>query len=335
MKSPISIVFIALVSVVIGPFAWAVPAGTILFTQAGASILDPSGMPRPAKKGDIVEAGERVVTPSGAVSQILLSDGSLVGMRPGAELKLELSSQPAGRSGQVMTLIQGAVRVIGAELMDPRKPSTLTVQTGLATLKLSAADLESALVKSTDARSAGAPDVGSYSRLLAGTGSIGSGAIVEPLAVRQVSFVGAINLPPVTLASVSPTLFTAMPALTAANLSSLPALAAVGTAPGKMPIAAAPMATTSTLTALAPVGIQAVLAAPAAVASPAASSVASPFVTAATVLPVTTAVVPLQTAIMPAAIMTAITPVATRTSILPAVIKACTNVIINGRMVCI
>jgi hypothetical protein len=97
--------------------------------------------------------------------------------------------------------------VIGSELMDSTKPSGFTLQSGLATLRLQGADLESAVVKPDAAKTSGAPDAGSYNRMLIGTGSIGSGNLLEPLAPRQVSFVGSLNVAPIVVASVSPTMF--------------------------------------------------------------------------------------------------------------------------------
>ncbi|MEY4737786.1 MAG: FecR protein, partial [Pseudomonadota bacterium] len=186
---------------------FAAPAGTLLFAQPGSEIVGNNGLARPAKRGAILEEGERLRTPVGAISQLLLPDGSLVGMRPGSELKLDFPTNASDKAKQMISLLQGSARVIGSELMDATKPSGFTLQSGLATLRLQGADLESAVVKPDASKTSGAPDAGSYNRMLIGTGSIGSGTMLEPLAPRQVSFVGAINVAPVVVASISPTLF--------------------------------------------------------------------------------------------------------------------------------
>jgi hypothetical protein len=185
-------------------------AGTLLFTQTGTQIVDVQGVARAAKRGDILSTGERLVTPSGAISQVKLPDGSLLAMRPGSEVKIDLPPQASPGAAQIISLQQGALRVIGSELMDAKKPSALTLQSGLATMKLTGADLESAFVRPGDAKPSGggSGDSGSYNRLLTGAGSIGNGGRVEPLAARQTSFVGGVNLAPVTLAMASPGLFT-------------------------------------------------------------------------------------------------------------------------------
>ncbi len=198
---------LALASTLIATATFAAPAGTLLFAQPGSEIVGKNGLVRPAKRGAVLEEGERLRTPAGAISQMLLPDGSLVGMRPGSELKLDLPAGASDKGKQIISLLQGSARVIGSELMDATKPSGFTLQSGLATLRLQGADLESAVVKPDAAKTSGAPDAGSYNRMLIGTGSIGSGTLLEPLAPRQVSFVGALNVAPIVVVSISPTLF--------------------------------------------------------------------------------------------------------------------------------
>jgi FecR protein len=261
MRFTLSATF-ALVSTMLAAAAFAAPAGTLLFTQSGAQILDANGVPRPAKRGDVIQEGERVRAPNGGISQLLLPDGSLIGMRPSSEIKLDKPALLTDSSKQLISLTQGAVRVIGSELMDTKKPSAFTFQSGLATLKLQGADLETALVKPDAPKTAGSGDAGSYNRLLIGTGSIGSGTAVEPLAPRQVSFVGAINVAPVLVSSVSPTLFS--PVVAPISTSTLGTLSGARTTTLVEPAPVitsklAPTFTTSTLTApivtaVAPIG---------------------------------------------------------------------------------
>jgi hypothetical protein len=204
------------------PLSWGAPAATLLFTQAGTQIVAENGVVRSARRGDVIQTGERLRTPAGAISQLRLPDGSLIGMRPDSELKIDLPPAVTDGSLQTVSLLQGAARVIGVELMDSKQTSKFTFQSGLATLRLKGADLESAIVKADPGKLSAATDPGSYSRLLTGTGSIGSGALVEPLALRQVSFVGAINVAPTTVTSVSPNLFAApLPVMNTGLLSTI------------------------------------------------------------------------------------------------------------------
>jgi hypothetical protein len=221
--------------------AFAAPAGTLLFSQEGVRIIDASGATRPARQGDTLQTGERLLTPANGITQVKLPDGSLVSVRPGTELKID--PPPAGNpSQQLLTLIQGAVRVIGSELMDnKRKPSAITLQTGQATLQLTGADIESAVIRPDGPRPQGGGDPGTYNRLLFGAGTLRSGTVLEPLALRQVSFVSLASLQPITLSSVSPTLFTSSSALAGALVST-------GTGGTTAPVGGAPLPATSLAT---------------------------------------------------------------------------------------
>lgn len=179
----------------------AAPAGTVLFTQTGSQIVDAAGTPRPAQRGDVLQHGERLLTPEGGISQVLLPDGSILGVRPGSELRFD---PPSGAAPTVVALLRGSVRAIAAELMDSKRPSAMTLMSGQATLQLKGADVETTVVGDAQRN---AVDPGSYSRLLTGSASIGKGSLVEPLNPRQVSFVGPATVAPVTLSSVSPDLF--------------------------------------------------------------------------------------------------------------------------------
>lgn len=230
----------------------ATPAATLLFAQEGTQIVDTSGLARAAKKGDLVHSGERVRTAVGVISQMQLPDGSLIGVRPGSELRLSAPDGP--NPAPMVTLIQGAARLIGAELMDIKKPSNITFQSGVATLRLQGADLESAVVRANNGANPkpGAPGSapGSYQRLLVGTGSIGAGTQMKPLEPRQVNFVGPTATAPMVVA-------TAMPALTLGTRLTTASLgdAVIGsksTLPAPSALAPMPMPTGGTLTAIAP-----------------------------------------------------------------------------------
>ena len=185
----------------LGTCALAAPAGTVLFSQTGSQIVDANGVPRPAQRGDVLQHGEKLRTPSGGISQVLLPDGSILGVRPETELRFD---PPAGNAPTVVSLLQGSVRVIASELMDTKRLSAMTLMSGQATLHLKGGDVETTVVGD---KQRGTMDPGSYSRLITGNASIGKGSLVEPLSPRQVSFVGSANLAPVTLSSVSPDLF--------------------------------------------------------------------------------------------------------------------------------
>jgi hypothetical protein len=212
----------------------AAPAGTVLFAQPGTTILDAQGLSRPAHRGDNLQSGERIVTPANGISQLALPDGSLLGVRAGSELKFEAQTQVGDAGRPVVALMQGAMRVIGSELMDPNRLSSMSLRSGNSVLQMRAADLETAVVPggAAGASSKGAQE-GSYTRLLTGTATVGTGPAVTALAPRQVSFVAPAAVTPVTLTSISPTVFaSSLPALTSASVSGpLTARAPASTSP--------------------------------------------------------------------------------------------------------
>ena len=197
----------ALAAVCVAHSVAAAPAGTLLFTQPGTQIVNSSGTARPAAKGDVLQTGESLLTPAGAISQVLLTDGTLIGMRPASELKIDAGAAGSDGKWSVVNLVNGSARIIGAELMDTKKASNFTLQSGNATVKLKGADMESAVVKADGRSAAGDTAPGSYQRLLVGAGTITNGSQTAALAPKQVSDSGATNTAPVTVAAPSQNLF--------------------------------------------------------------------------------------------------------------------------------
>ncbi len=188
--------------------ALAAPVGTVLFSQAGSQIVGANGVPRAAQRGDVLQHGEKLKTPSGGIAQVLMLDGSILGVRPETELRFD---PPAGNAPTAVSLLQGSVRAIASELMDSKRPSAMTLMSGQATLRLKGGDVESTVV---DEKQRQGVDAGSYSRLITGDASIGKGSVVEPLSPRQVSFVGSTALAPVILTNAAPDVFGSKPTFT-------------------------------------------------------------------------------------------------------------------------
>lgn len=181
--------------------ALADPAGTLLFAQQGTQIISEGGATRSATKGDVLQTGERLVTPAGAISQVVLSDGSLIGVRPESELRLDRAMVGADSRAPVVSLVQGTVRVIGAELMDARKTSSITLKSGVTTVQLKGGDLESAVVRGDGKTATTGVAPGSYQRLLVGSGSVANGNAVGALTPKQVNYVATGNTGPVALSN--------------------------------------------------------------------------------------------------------------------------------------
>jgi hypothetical protein len=221
--------------------AVAEPAGTLLFAPPGVRIVNEAGQARDAKKGDVIQPGERLLTPPNAISQVKLPDGGLVGMRPGAEVKFQTPPPGSPQSQKVLSLVQGAVRVVGGDLAGQIRATPVALQTGQTTLQLKGADAESAIVKPNTQGAA----PGSYTRLQAGSGTLQNGNVAEALPKGQVAFVAPNSPVPTTLTSVVPTIF-------APPQTGLPQLPATGQPSGQARTPGSPspvMRSTSTLTA--------------------------------------------------------------------------------------
>jgi hypothetical protein len=188
---------LTLLSAALSSTVFAAPEATVLFAQPGTMVIDAAGVARSVKRGDVLQSGERLSTPPGGISQLKLLDGSLIGLRADSEVKITPPPPAAVDKGlQVVSLTKGAVRVVGAELMDDKKPSRFTLHSGLATLQVKGADLESSVVAPTSGpRPAGGADAGSYNRMLVGTGSIESDSTKKPLELGTLTFVGHGGLP--------------------------------------------------------------------------------------------------------------------------------------------
>jgi hypothetical protein len=200
----LSPVFIALS--LTSTFALAAPVGTVLFARGDVQIIDVKGKPRPAVRGAELQDGERIVAPPGAASQIKMIDGSLFGVRPDTEFKVELPAQASEKAKQTISLIRGGLRVINADMRDGKKREPITLQTGASVVQLVNGDMESFFVR-PDSKTRGSTETGSYTRLITGTGSVRSGSFVAPLAIQTIAFVPKTDVAPVTTTTVAPTMF--------------------------------------------------------------------------------------------------------------------------------
>lgn len=224
--------------------------GTVLFTAGNVEIVDAAGNARLAKRGDVVQSGERIRSGDNGVAQVRAWDGSFVGVRPTSDVAVQATPGVGGQS--TVALERGAVRLLNSDLNDGRKRAAMALKTASETIMMKAADLESAVVagKSGDGKS-GMPESGSYTRVDKGAATLLTAASSAPveLPLRQVSFVplGGTTLqvatitpsiltstliaPTLTLATVDPvkTTTTLSPTLTTSTLLSSSSLSTLDT----------------------------------------------------------------------------------------------------------
>ena len=187
--------------------AWAAPAGTLLFARGDLQIIDAAGSARVGKAGDLLQPGERVVTRDGAVCQIKLWDGSLVGVRPDTELKFELPEQASARAKHVIAIVKGGLRVVNVDLRDGRARVPVQLMSPTGRVDLTNADAESRVVSPEALQKAGVKDAGLYTRLQAGTGIVRTGTVEVPIALRTVTFTPRLDVAPTVIAAAGTVLF--------------------------------------------------------------------------------------------------------------------------------
>ena len=108
------------------------PAGQILFVSGAVKIVDAKGIERDAKKGDRIGPDEHVVTGAGAIGQIKMPDGGLIGVRPDSDLRFDQPKAGDASGERVVFLSKGAVRIVNVEGGRDR-PLPMLLQTFLPT----------------------------------------------------------------------------------------------------------------------------------------------------------------------------------------------------------
>lgn len=216
--------------------------GTVLFSRGDVVIVDSSGASRPATRGAIVQDGERLVAPQGAVSQIKLNDGSLIGVRPGTEFRFELPARASDQARHVVSLVQGGLRVINLDQADGKAHRPVLLQTRAGDVTLPGGDVESFFVP-PNPRAGERDDGGSYTRLISGAGTVRSGNVEMPLTVRTVAFVPKPEVAPKPTTSFSSTMFVTPVFTTALVVATAPTT----TTTSSPTLATAPLSPTTTL----------------------------------------------------------------------------------------
>ncbi len=188
-------------------------SGKLIFATGDVFIFAPDGTKRPGHQGEMVRAGERIVTGGGAMAQVKLEDGSFVGVRPDSDLQLRSFTREGSDPGSVLMLDKGSVRVLNIETDAKAQALPVRVQSanGAAVL-VRGGDLESR-------RAAGlATNAPMIARLNAGAAVVRTG-------------LGEQTLPPLRVSSLTPTEVLSAPPTALPPVALLPASEAAGAAP--------------------------------------------------------------------------------------------------------
>ncbi len=192
--------------------AFAIDAAQIIFSNNQLTVINAAGIERKVKQGDFIQPGERLITPPGVMSQLRLPDGTLLGARPGTDLKLETI---VGTLKNVLVLNEGNVRVINVESQKGPKPLPTDIVSPVSTLQLKAGDGESIHIK---AEPGGKPvvDPGTYNRLQFGVATMHNAQGDLPLAPLQSGYVRGANASPSGIAALPTNIATTRLAVTPA-----------------------------------------------------------------------------------------------------------------------
>lgn len=224
----------------------------VIFANGQLTVIDAQGVQRLVRQGQFVRAGERIITPPGITAQFRLPDGTLLGARPGTDLKLESLVDSLGKN--ILVLREGNVRVINLASPSGSNPKPVDVVGPASTMQLRSGDGETALSRTGIA--------GNYSRLQTGSATLRttSGEVaLEPMKLEAVRSGGA-DAPKVVAAqgtAVSESASSAGASLVLQGTDRVPAAVPAGTESSRLEGAAvtatAPALRTLTAPALEPV----------------------------------------------------------------------------------
>lgn len=116
--------------------AWAqVEAGKVLFARGVVSAVDEQDARRGLRAGATVFEGERIITGRGAITQIHLSDGALLGLRGSSSYLIERQrfDEEEGLAEQAGELLSGWMRMITGAIGKSR-PDNVRISTSVATI---------------------------------------------------------------------------------------------------------------------------------------------------------------------------------------------------------
>lgn len=177
----------------------------VLFASGAPTVIDAKGVSRVARQGDVLNAGDRLVTPPGGLAQIKLPDGAMLSARPDSEVRLDRIGKTGDKT--VLQLNQGSVRVANVDTPTKLPAKPVDIVTPLSTLQIGRGDGEAMHIRK------GSPDqTGSFNRVQIGSGVVstpnGSMAL-QPLQAGRVAGAGAVPVAidnfPKTVSQAAPT----------------------------------------------------------------------------------------------------------------------------------
>lgn len=199
-------------------------AGRIQFVAGDAKILNDKQIERAAKKGEVVDQGDTIVTSSTGSLQVVLEDGGLLAVRPNTQLRIDAyvySGKPDDKNNKsFFSLAKGAFRSITGVIGQTNKQA-YRVSTPSATMGIRGTDHEPAVVLplapgESPETSLQAAAAGTYDRVNSGKTFIQNADGVLVIGPNQVGFAPAGGGVPVLLPKL-PAFYSSVPKPAAAK----------------------------------------------------------------------------------------------------------------------
>lgn len=124
-----------IVTAIYAPHAFAAAAGRIEFATGESVVRSADGRERPARKGDAIAPGERVLTRAGR-AQVAFTDGSFVSLQPNTDFGVDeyvFKGSNDGSEKSVFSLLKGALRTVTG-FIGRSKRDAYTMNTPTATI---------------------------------------------------------------------------------------------------------------------------------------------------------------------------------------------------------
>jgi len=110
--------------------------GSVQFVVGDVKVRDAAGKVRAAQKGEAIDEGDAILTGSSGSTQLKMSDGGILAVRPETELKIDtyrFTGKEDGTENALMSLVKGGFRTITGIIGRTNK-TNYRVNTGTATI---------------------------------------------------------------------------------------------------------------------------------------------------------------------------------------------------------
>lgn len=124
-----------IIAAIHSPLAFAAPAGRVEFATGEPVVIGSDGRERPARKGEPIVSGDRVMTRAGR-AQLAFADGAFVSLQPNTDFGVEeyhFKGSNDGSEKSIFSLMKGALRTVTG-LIGRGKREAYVMKTPTATI---------------------------------------------------------------------------------------------------------------------------------------------------------------------------------------------------------